>query len=135
VEIVNDLRKQVDHVIEDTTDNYYRDPIPSAANADNVRDYVLKLRKFREDVKRERNDFARSCNKLGTQYENKSVLEQDVVRLSPPHTPPVCRACAAVCAVMCVSHTTHTTHERGADEVEGDAAARRAGGGGDDHAR
>jgi hypothetical protein len=29
VEIVNDLRKQVDHVIEDTTDNYYRDPIPS----------------------------------------------------------------------------------------------------------
>lgn len=80
VEIVNDLRKQVDHVIEDTTDNYYRDPIPSAANADNVRDYVLKLRKFREDVKRERNDFARACNKLGTQYENKSVLEQDVTR-------------------------------------------------------
>lgn len=54
-------------------------PTASVVNADSVRAYVLKLRKFRDDVKRERNDFVRACNKLGLQYENKSTLEQEMV--------------------------------------------------------
>lgn len=32
LDIVNDLRKQVDNVIDDITDNYYKDPIPSYVN-------------------------------------------------------------------------------------------------------
>jgi len=78
LDIVGDLIRDVKQVAEDLTENYYRDPIPSSANADDIRDYVLRIRRFKGDIKKERNDFVRSCNKLGEHYESKSSLEQSL---------------------------------------------------------
>jgi len=74
VEVVNEIRDSVDHVIDDMVNNFYKvDPIPRDPH--HVVEDIATLRRFRNDVKREKNNFVRACNGLGEQYALKSDLE------------------------------------------------------------
>jgi hypothetical protein len=63
---VDDIRHSVDNVIEEMHDDFYNEPMPKDP-AQVVRD-ITTLREFRNDVKREKNNFVRACNALGRQY-------------------------------------------------------------------
>ncbi len=77
IDIVNDLRKSVDQIIDELVSDYYEyDPIPRDPNQ--VRQDVIELRRFRNDVKKEKNHFVRACNKLAAEYEAKSALEKQM---------------------------------------------------------
>jgi len=81
VDIVADLRKAVDIVIEDMLYNYRDengdgDSIPRKAKE--VVEDVTKLVSFRQDVKGIKNAFVRTCNDLGRLYSNKSKNEKSM---------------------------------------------------------